>query len=234
MGKTIEKLAIEQGHEILLRIDKDNVADLNKKGLKDIDVAIEFTNPDAAFGNVRICIENKVPVISGSTGWYDKMEALKILALKNKTGFFHTSNFSIGVNIFRIINKQLAQIMNQYPMYKIAIEEIHHTEKIDAPSGTAVMLANEIISNNNSKNKWVINTSDLNEEISIVSKREGNARGTHIIEYTSPIDKIIIKHEAFSRAGFALGAIKAAEFIVNKIGFYNMTDLISLKGKSDK
>ena len=226
MGKTIEKLAIEQGHEILLRIDKDNTSDLNAESLKNIDVAIEFTNPEVAFENVRICIEHKVPVISGSTGWYDKMEALKVLALKNKTGFFHTSNFSIGVNIFRIINKQLAQLMNKYPMYKIAMEEIHHTEKLDAPSGTAVMLANEIITFNESKNKWVNEKTEVPDELGIVSKRLGQARGTHSIEYTSPIDKIMIKHEAFSREGFALGAITAASFIIDKVGFYNMKDIV--------
>ncbi|MEL6989007.1 MAG: 4-hydroxy-tetrahydrodipicolinate reductase [Bacteroidota bacterium] len=228
MGKTIERLALDKGHEILLKLDQNNTHLLEEDAIQEVDVAIEFTNPDAAPENVRKCIEKQIPIVSGSTGWYDEMEAMKSLTEKYNTGFFHTSNFSIGVHIFRAINRKLANIMNNYPSYQASMEEIHHTSKLDAPSGTAVMLANEIINANESIEDWINENSSKVNKLGIVSKREGDAKGTHSIKYASEIDDIIISHVAHSRDGFALGAITAAEWLIGKIGFYNMNDLLDL------
>jgi len=229
MGKEIESIAKERNHNISLIIDVNNINDLNLKNLKNIDVAIEFTNANSAPNNYKICFENNIPVVSGTTAIPNKiLTDIENQAKNNNKTFFWASNFSVGVNITFEINKQLAKIMNKFKTYDVKMTEIHHTQKIDAPSGTAITIAEEIIENSDNKNSWVNNASHSENEILINSERTGNVPGTHIVEYFNNIDSITLKHEAHSRKGFALGAILAAEFIVNKTGVYNMSDLLNI------
>lgn len=226
MGKTIEQLAISKGHEIKLVIDHENIDELNTENLQNIDVAIEFSQPESAYQNILTCINSAVPVVSGTTGWLDKMEEIKRLCEQNNGAFFYASNYSIGVNIFFEINRQLAKMMNNFPDYQISMEEIHHTEKLDAPSGTAITLAKGILSNVKRKKEWVNETTREENTLAIISKRIDEVPGTHSISYESPIDTIDIKHTAHSRLGFAGGAIKAAEWIIGKKGCYGMNDML--------
>jgi 4-hydroxy-tetrahydrodipicolinate reductase len=226
MGKTIEQLASSKGHEIGLVIDHDTTSELNFQNLQKIDVAIEFSRPESAFNNIQKCLQSNVPVISGTTGWLDKMEEIKKLCNELKGAFFYASNFSVGVNVFFEINRQLAKMMNHFPDYDISMEEIHHTQKLDAPSGTAITLANSILSNIDRKNSWVNEVSKEENKLAIISKRIVEVPGTHSIYYESPIDTIEIKHTAHSRAGFALGAISAAEWIIGRKGCFGMKDLL--------
>ena len=227
MGKTIEQIALTKGHTISFAIDKDNVDDLQKINPSNTDVAIEFTNPEVAFNNIRTLVSNGVPVVCGSTGWLERKPEVEQLAKEKGGAFFYASNFSLGVNIFFHLNKVLARIMKDYGQeYDLWTEEIHHTEKKDAPSGTAITLAEGILQNYPSKNKWVNERSNNKEELSIVSKRIDKVPGTHIINYDSKIDSIEIKHTAHSREGFASGAVLAAEWLKDKKGSFGMDDML--------
>ncbi|MFN8438882.1 MAG: 4-hydroxy-tetrahydrodipicolinate reductase [Cytophagales bacterium] len=227
MGKTIERIALSKGHSISFVIDKDNTNDLVKINPENTDVAIEFTNPEVAYTNITTLLKNGVAVVSGSTGWLDKKTEVENLTNSTGAAFFYASNFSLGVNIFFHLNKVLAKIMNNFSSeYNLWTEEIHHTEKKDAPSGTAITLAEGIMENFTQKNKWVNEMSNQTAELSIVSKREGLVPGTHIINYDSAIDSIQISHTAHSREGFASGAVIAAEWLKGKKGNYSMDDML--------
>lgn len=220
MGKTIERLALERGHEISHKINED----VENANFSEADVAIDFSIPTAAFTNIKTCIENNLPVISGTTGWLENYEsAVKLCDAKNGT-FLYASNFSIGVNLFFDLNEKLAKIMDPFQNYSVAIEEIHHLQKLDAPSGTAISLAQQIITNSR-KEGWQLDHAEDNE-IPITAKREDNVPGTHTVSYISEIDSIEIKHTAHSREGFALGAIIAAEWIKDKKGVFSMKDVL--------
>ncbi len=222
MGKMIEKIALNRGHEIVAKIDI-NSTDIN---FNKADVAIDFSIPDAAFNNIKRCLENGVPVISGTTGWLDRYPEAVALCEKNNGAFIYASNYSLGVNIFFQINEYLAKIMNNHSEYSVAMEEIHHTQKLDAPSGTAITLAEGIIKHTN-KEKWTLEAPEANE-IPIRAKRIDAVPGTHTVRYESEIDSISMTHTANSREGFALGAVVAAEWIVGKSGIFTMKDVLNL------
>lgn len=226
MGKTIERLAREKGHAIVLIIDKDNPQDFIAENLQKADVAIEFSQPESALENIKKCLEAGVPIIVGTTGWLEHLDEAKAICERTGSAMIQATNFSIGVNLFFALNRYLAKMMNGQPQYDIQIEEIHHTQKLDAPSGTAITLANGILQEVERKNKWVNHDTDVKNELSIVSKRIDPAPGTHEVTYRSEIDTIKISHEAHSREGFALGAIAAAEWIVGKRGFFTMQDVL--------
>ncbi|MDT0552506.1 4-hydroxy-tetrahydrodipicolinate reductase [Urechidicola vernalis] len=223
MGKAIEKIALERGHEIVLKIDVES-KDID---ISTADIAIDFSVPNSAFGNITNCFENGVPVVSGTTGWLDKYEEAVEICNLNKGGFISATNFSLGVNIFFELNDRLAKMMTNLSDYNISMEEIHHTKKLDAPSGTAITLAEGIIKNT-SKSNWALDVTNTENEIPIVAKRVPDVPGTHSVSYTSSIDTIDIKHTAHSRQGFALGAVVAAEWLVNKEGVFTMKDVLGL------
>jgi len=223
MGKEIEKIAISRGHEILIKKDIDALIDITLA-----DVAIDFSEPGSAFNNISDCIKNNVPVISGTTGWLDKYEDAVTLCKKEKGAFIYASNFSLGVNIFFELNKQLAKMMGNLEDYRISMEEIHHTKKLDAPSGTAITLAEGIIENS-SKEKWELGENTSEENIPIVAKRIPDVPGTHAVLYRSEVDSLEIKHTAHSRKGFALGAIVASEWILGKTGVFSMKDVLNIR-----
>lgn len=222
MGQTIEKIAWERGHDIVIKTNEEEGYDITQA-----DVAIDFSVPKAAFFNIAKCLKLGVPVISGTTGWLDNYENAIKLCEENKGAFLYASNFSLGVNIFFELNKSLAKMMSQLKQYQVSIEEIHHTEKLDAPSGTAITLAEGIISQHTEYNTWLLNQ---NEEhtIPITAKRIANVPGTHSIEYKSSTDTINITHTAHTREGFALGAIVAAEWILGKTGIFTMKDVLNI------
>lgn len=226
MGKTIEQLAQAKGHKVVLKIDVDNRDQLTAGRLAGADVAIEFTRPESAFGNIVAALEAGIPVVSGTTGWLDRLEEIKTICAREKGAFFYASNFSIGVNIFFAVNRYLARMMEQQPQYEIEVEEIHHTQKLDAPSGTAITLAQGILDEISRKKFWVNDKDDNPEALPIISKRIDPAPGTHEIHYHSEIDSITIRHTAHSREGFAAGALMAAEWIVGKQGVFGMGDLL--------
>lgn len=228
MGKTIEQLAIKKGYEIVLKVNAQNSTTWTNEQLKKADVAIEFTRPESAIENISRCFECGIPVISGTTGWIEKMEEVKNACTKFNGGFFYASNFSIGVNLFFKLNKTLATMMEAYHSYDISLEEIHHTQKLDAPSGTAITLAEGILEKISRKNKWVKEDANHENELSIFSKRIENVPGTHSINYSSEIDSIEIKHTAHSRLGFAKGALLAAEWMKNRKGIFGMEDLLGI------
>ena len=228
MGKAIENLALEAGDEIVLKIGSNNLSDLNPESISKADVAIEFSRPESAFENIVLCLENGVPVISGTTAWLDRLEEAKTLCEKYEGALFYASNFSIGVNIFFALNRNLAKLMAPHKNYKASMEEIHHMHKLDAPSGTAITLAEGIIDELPEKTEWKNETQVLPHEVAIVSKREGEVPGTHEIVYQSAIDTITIRHEAHSREGFARGALQAAYWIKGKVGYYEMSDMLGL------
>ena len=223
MGKEIEKIALSRGHEIVIRKDVDDVIDINLA-----DVAIDFSVPSSAFNNITNCINNKVPVISGTTGWLDKYEETVALCKEKNSAFIYASNYSLGVNIFFELNKQLAKMMRSLEDYNISLEEIHHTKKLDAPSGTAITLAEGIIENS-SKNNWELGDEASEGNIPIVAKRIPDVPGTHTVWYDSEVDAIEIKHTAHSRKGFALGAVVAAEWIIGKKGVFSMKDVLNIQ-----
>lgn len=225
MGKTIEQIAIARGHEIVARIDIDNQDDFNSPEFKSADVAIEFSQPQSAMNNYRRAFAAGVKVVSGTTGWLENMPEVKE-ACENGSTFFHSSNFSLGVNIFFAINKYLAKIMNGFTNYEVSMEETHHIHKLDAPSGTAITLAEGIIENITRKEAWVEGVEPKSTEIGITSIRRDEVPGIHTIKYESEVDTITITHDAKSRAGFALGAVVAAEFIKDKTGFITMQDML--------
>ncbi len=223
MGKAIEKIAVKRGHEIELKID----ADTPNYDISIADIAIDFSIPSVAFKNISDCINNNVPIVSGTTGWLDKYEdAVKLCNQKNGA-FISATNFSLGVNIFFELNNQLAKMMANLNDYTIAIEEIHHLQKLDAPSGTAVTLAEGIITNS-TKKTWTLDKDFSDDKIPITAKRIKNVSGTHTVSYTSSIDTININHTAHNREGFALGAVIAAEWLVNKKGVYTMKDVLNI------
>jgi len=227
MGRTIEEIAEERGHKIKHKININNTQALKFIDPSEVDVAIEFTQPDAAFDNVKFCIENNIPIVSGTTGWLDKLPEVKKLCDEENGTFFSASNFSLGVNLFFRLNELLARLMSQHHNYDVGITEVHHTEKKDAPSGTAITLADGIIREFPDKNRWVNEESNDKDTIPIISKREADVAGTHIVKYASNIDDIEIIHTAHSRAGFALGAVLVAEWIQDKTGMLNMDDFMN-------
>lgn len=228
MGQAIEKIALERGHAIVLKIDINNADLFTKDELSKADVAIEFTGPHSAFNNLMKLLECQIPVVCGSTGWLDQYEAIEEFCLQQSGGFLYASNFSVGVNIFFELNKKLAALMARHTDYTIRLEEIHHTQKKDAPSGTAVSLAEQIMHDIPLKKAWVNHATAFPEELSIISKRIDPAPGTHIVTYSSAIDDIEIKHTAHNRTGFATGAVMAAEFLTGKKGIFTMKDVLGL------
>jgi 4-hydroxy-tetrahydrodipicolinate reductase len=226
MGKIIETVALSRGHQIVLKIDLENINAFTKENLSVADVAIEFTGPHTALENVLKCISFHTPVVCGSTGWLEKIEEVEHLCTSENGSFIYASNFSVGVNIFFEVNKRLAQLMEGQTQYDISIKEIHHTQKKDAPSGTAISLAEQVISNNSSKRTWVNEKPDVANELFIESERTDPYPGLHEVKYSSEIDDIIITHNAHNRNGFALGAVLAAEFIKDKKGIFTMTDVL--------
>lgn len=222
MGKEIEKIAISRGHTIVIKKNTEEKIDVTIA-----DVAIDFSLPSAAFNNITNCFKNGVPVVSGTTGWLDNYQKAVDVCKKNDGAFIYASNFSVGVNLFFELNKQLSKLMHGRNEYSIAVEEIHHTKKLDAPSGTAITLAEDIIENSD-KIKWQLNESASKETIPIVAKRIPEVPGTHSITYHSLVDDIEIKHTAHNRKGFALGAVIAAEWLVGKQGVFSMKDVLNI------
>lgn len=223
MGKVIERIALERGHEIVLKKDEFNTYD----GLSTADVAIDFSVPSAAVSNISASFNANVPVVSGTTGWLEHYDEMIALCNEKKGGFISSSNFSLGVNIFFGLNEYLAKIMKQFDSYKVSMEEIHHIHKLDAPSGTAISLAQGVIENSNYAN-WTMEDAKANE-IRIEAKRIGEVPGTHTVNYDSAIDSIEIKHTAHNREGFALGAVIAAEWLAGKQGIFSMKDVLNLQ-----
>ncbi len=228
MGRAIETIAVSKGHEIVLKIDLDNAADLNKENISKADVAIEFTGPHSAFANVMKCLELGVPVVCGSTGWLDKWNEVKKYCEQQNGTLIYASNYSIGVNLFFELNTYLAKLMSSHADYRVSMEEIHHTQKKDAPSGTAITLAEQVLQHIKTKKQWVNHLSNNPEELEIISERIDPAPGTHKIKYASAVDDIEIIHTAHNRVGFAGGAVLAAEFAINKKGIFGMKEVLGL------
>jgi 4-hydroxy-tetrahydrodipicolinate reductase len=226
MGHEIEEIAVSRGHVIKLIIDKDNTDDLNERNLKEIDVAIEFSSPDTAFKNISVCLGMKIPVVSGTTGWLKDFNKASDLCLRNETSFIHASNFSIGVNLLFRLNSELARQMEHYRDYSVSIEEIHHIKKLDAPSGTAIALAEGITKYHTGYIGWCPDSNKAEKSIPVRSIREGTIPGTHTVTWDSEIDSLSLKHEARNRKGFALGAVISAEFIYRKKGIFTMKDVL--------
>lgn len=223
MGQTIEQIAIKRGHTIVLKVDKDDTAyDITKA-----DVAIDFSIPDVAFNNISMCLNNQVPVISGTTGWLHDYNKAIALCKEKKGAFIYASNYSLGVNIFFELNKVLAKMMSNLKQYNISLEEIHHTKKLDAPSGTAISLANDIIANHKTYENWALHEGN-ETTIPIIAKRIEDIPGTHTVTYKSDVDTISMEHIAHNRDGFALGAVIAAEWIVGKTGIFTMNDVLNI------
>jgi 4-hydroxy-tetrahydrodipicolinate reductase len=225
MGREIEAIALQRGHTIVLKIDRDNRDALTAAGLKKADVAIEFSTPHTVLANIRFCLDAGMPVVVGTTGWNEELETIKKETLAQNGGLFHASNFSLGVNLFFKLNTYLAELMNKYVDYEVSMEEIHHIHKLDKPSGTAITLAEQVIGKIDRKSQWSIDKKDR-DTLFIKDIREGEVPGTHIIKYSSAIDDIEIMHKAHNRKGFALGAVIAAEFLKGKKGIYTMNDII--------
>lgn len=228
MGKAIEAIAQGRGHEIVHRIDINSSHLLEKEHLSQADVAIEFTTPETAYHNIEKCFNANVPVVCGTTGWLEKLPEVKAQCLEKHQAFLYASNFSIGVNIFFELNRRLAELMAPQKEYKVSMVEVHHTQKKDAPSGTAITLAEQILEKVPGKTGWVNETTSDPASLGIVSKREDPAPGTHTIHYSSAIDDITITHTAHSREGFAAGAVTAAEWLKGKKGIFTMKDVLSL------
>jgi 4-hydroxy-tetrahydrodipicolinate reductase len=228
MGKTIESLAIKKNHDIILKTSSSNPLEKNLAVLPDVDVAIEFTSPEIVAANLEILATNRVNTVCGSTGWLDDYDRLTELFSNQGAAFLYASNFSVGVNIFFALNRQLAKMMNNWPEYSVSLEESHHIQKKDAPSGTAVTLANQIIEASQQYKSWTLGAVDDTDSIDIKAHREGDVKGMHTVKYKSDIDQIEIKHEAFSREGFAMGALMAAEWLQEKKGIYSMRDVIGI------
>jgi|SRR5215469_7535603 len=228
MGKAIEEIAVKRGHKIVLKIDEPNLSDYTKENITKADVAIEFTGPHSAYENVKKAIEFNIPLVCGSTGWLQKMDEIKKLCEQKKGSFIYASNYSVGVNIFFEVNKKLAALMSAHKDYEVQVTEIHHTQKKDAPSGTAITIAEQILENLPVKKNWVNHISDNPEELEIISERIDPAPGIHKVKYSSAIDDIEIIHTAHNRQGFALGAVLAAEYIHDKKGIFSMKDVLNL------
>ncbi len=229
MGRTIESVATESGHEIVAKISLENMEDFTQENITKADVAIEFTAPESAYQNLTKLIDWGMPTISGSTGWIEKLPDIERIVREQNGTFLYASNFSLGVNIFFHLNKYLAKMMEKFPQYETSITEIHHTEKKDAPSGTSITLAEQIIEKNNIVDSWVEGRAkDQPTKLGIDSKRIENVPGTHAVLYKDEIDEILIQHTAFSRKGFAVGAVRAAEFVHDKQGIFTMDDVLAI------
>ncbi len=225
MGKEIEAIALKRGHTIVLKVDENNVNNISESDHQKADVAIEFSTPHTVIENIKKCFNAQLPVVVGTTGWYENFEEITKLCSEKNGSLFHATNFSMGVNLFFKVNSYLAEMMNKYEDYDVSMEEVHHIHKLDKPSGTAITLANQILVKLGRKNNWSINKTDK-ETLFIKDIREGEVPGTHIIKYHSEVDDIEIMHKAHNRKGFALGALVAAEFLHNKKGIYTMSDII--------
>ena len=231
MGKIIEKIALSRKHEIVLTIDHETLHDLTPENLQKADVVIEFTTPASVLSNIEHCFNANVPVVIGTTGWYEKLPEVKQQCIEGNKSLLWASNFSVGVNVFFYVNKLLAKVMNKYPYYEVQVEEIHHTQKMDSPSGTAITIAEGIINNTDAKNEWinVLTTDDSDDDANVApnqllieSLRIDSVPGTHTVIYDSEVDSIEFKHTAHNRNGFALGAVLAAEWLHDKKGFYSV------------
>ncbi|HEX8022469.1 4-hydroxy-tetrahydrodipicolinate reductase [Mucilaginibacter sp.] len=231
MGKIIEKIALSRKHEIVLTIDHESLHDLTPENLQKADVVIEFTTPASVLSNIEQCFNANVPIVVGTTGWYEKLPEVKQQCVDGNKSLLWASNFSVGVNVFFHVNKLLAKVMNKYPYYEVQVEEIHHTQKMDSPSGTAITIAEGIINNTDTKNEWVnvLTTDDSDDDASVAanqllieSLRIDSVPGTHTVIYDSEVDSIEFKHTAHNRNGFALGAVLAAEWLHDKKGFYSV------------
>ncbi|MHA6247718.1 4-hydroxy-tetrahydrodipicolinate reductase [Pontibacter sp. CAU 1760] len=228
MGKTIEQVAMAKGHEIVGKIDHENAEELKNFTGENTDVAIEFTHPESAFGNVSYCLVHGIPVVSGSTGWLDKFEEAVDLCLKKKGSFFYASNYSVGVNLFFHFNEYIASKMKDYSRYEVSIKEIHHLQKVDKPSGTGITAAEGILSSYPNLEGWVADNPEEKTKLNIISEREPDVVGTHIVTYSSEIDQIELGHIAHSRTGFAEGAVMAAAWLISREGVYGMKDMLNL------
>ncbi len=228
MGKAIEEVAVQRGHQVVVKIDQPNLHEFTKENMANADVAIEFTSPHSAYDNVKKCLEFGVPVVCGSTGWTERLEELKNYCKDNNGSFVYSSNYSVGVNIFFEVNKKLAALMAPHHDYEVILEEIHHTAKKDAPSGTAITLAEDILKQLDRKKQWVNDLSDNPEDLEIISQRIDPTPGTHSVKYSSVIDNIEIIHTAHNRTGFATGSVIAAEFLSGRKGFFTMKDVLGL------
>ncbi len=228
MGKAIEAIALSKGHEVPFKFDLGNADEFTAANLAKCDVAIEFTSPHSAVDNLKKCFDAGIPVVCGSTGWLAQWDEIKAYCEEQNGALVYASNYSIGVNLFFEVNTYLAKLMNNYPEYEVLLEEIHHTQKKDAPSGTAITLAEQVLQNITSKKQWVNHISDSIEDLEIISERIDPAPGTHKIKYRSPIDDIEIIHTAHNRQGFAGGAVLAAEFLAGKKGIYTMKEVLGL------
>lgn len=224
MGKIIGEIAEKKGHEIVARLNETPKVE----NLNDPDVVIEFSNPEVAFENIKVCLENQIPVVCGTTGWLERKSEIEEIAVQNNTAFLYGSNFSLGVNLFFALNEKLAALMSDFPEYQVQMEEIHHTQKKDAPSGTAITLAEGIIKNDSRFGSWKLEETK-ETELGIFAVREDEVPGTHSIFYRSEVDEIEIKHTAFNRNGFAVGAVIAAEWIIGKTGNFSMQDVLFKK-----
>lgn len=227
MGHEIEAIAIERGHQVVLIVDRDNESEFTIENIQKADVVIEFSTPLTAVDNYKKCIDAGVPVVSGTTGWLEKRSEVETYCQENNGAFFYASNFSLGVNLFFELNKKLASLMNKFKEYDVDMEEIHHVHKLDAPSGTAITLAEGVLDNIERKTSWKLDEASSPEEMKIVAIRENEVPGTHSIRYSSDVDEINITHRAYSRKGFALGAVLASEYMCGKIGLYGMKDLLA-------
>jgi 4-hydroxy-tetrahydrodipicolinate reductase len=225
MGKTIEAIALSRGHQIAGKID---VGDTLNDYKAPVDVAIEFTQPQSVVSNLKVCMDKGIPVVCGTTGWVNQQQEVENYCKEKNGTLLYSSNFSLGVNIFFKLNEYLARVMNRYPQYEVAIDETHHTQKKDAPSGTAISLANGIFKNLNRKKEWVLDSTENPEALAIKSFRVDPAPGTHVVKYKSVIDDIELTHTAHSREGFALGAVLVAEWLVGKKGVFTMDDFLKL------
>ena len=228
MGHEVEKAAKKRGHHIIMTVDQENQNDMNPGNLKKADVAIEFSLPDAAYNNIMTCLQAGLPVVSGTTGWLDKMPQVEDYCNQHNQAFFHAANFNIGVNLFFKLNEYFARIMNDYSNYDVEVEETHHVHKVDAPSGTAKKLADRLLQAIDRKKNWKKEKAQSPEDLAVRSIREDEVPGIHRVMYHSDFDDIEIKHAAKSREGFALGAVMAAEFLQGKQGVFSMDDLLNL------
>lgn len=228
MGRQIHELARKKDHQVVCIIDDDSLSNIDSDAFRQADVAFEFTSPESAVKNFHDAFEQNVPVVSGTTGWLDQWDLVGEECRRLNGALFYASNFSLGVNLFFQLNRKLAELMDGFPDYQAHIEEIHHINKLDAPSGTAISLADQILELNKNWSNWKLNPYSKHDELPVFSIREGAVTGTHSVHYVSEIDKLSIRHEAFNRQGFAIGAILAAEFLIGKKGVYGMDDLLSI------
>jgi len=228
MGRAIEEIALQRGHEIVLKVNIDNLEDNTIENIQQADVAIEFSGPDSAFENLNRCLDARVPTVSGSTGWLEKIDVIRQKCTSLNGSFLYASNFSIGVNIFFAVNDRLAELMANHPQYDVTIKEIHHTQKLDAPSGTAISLADQVLAHNKVKKQWKNDLTPNPADLFIESERIDPAPGTHHVKYESSVDTIEIIHTAHNRQGFASGAVLAAEYIAGKKGIFTMKEVLGI------